>query len=73
VAPLSHYINYLELFTYFPSFRPQVQILWTLKIIFVLFTRVKKQYMETLIFSFLKSRNMRRDGILIYILGLSVF
>lgn len=25
VAPLSHYINYLELFTYFPSFRPQVQ------------------------------------------------
>lgn len=29
VAPLSHYINYLELFTYFPSFRPQVQKLGT--------------------------------------------
>lgn len=42
VAPLSHYINYLELFTYFPSFRPQVQTLWILKIIFILFTRVKK-------------------------------
>lgn len=29
LAPLSHYINYLELFTYFPSFRPQVQKLGT--------------------------------------------
>lgn len=50
VAPLSHYINYWELFTYFPSFRAQVQTLWIWKMVFILFTGVKKQYMEIQLF-----------------------
>lgn len=50
VAPLSHYINYLELFTYFPSFRPQVQTLSTENYFHFFFWSEKTVYGNTHLF-----------------------
>lgn len=72
VAPLSHYINYLELFTYFPSFRPQVQTLSTENYIHSFFWSEKTIYGNTHLF-LSEIREGEKGWHLIHVLWLPVF